>query len=254
MSKTCAIDGQKIGMMTGKVQVENQWVCENHLKQAGFNNAIDALKYAKQFNVATLQQYIAGNYNLKQAILQQQNQQPNSRLAEIQAQFKAAGVSDLFGTKKEVKALPDILQQNEVVKYATSGLVDGNTVLMVLTNTRILFIDKGLIYGIKSTEIPLNMINSVSYSMGMLLGSITITNGAVTTGVKDVSKETAPIMVDRIKTEMANFQQYNNQRYNQQPMQNNDIAEQLRQYKSLLDEGIITEAEFNAKKQQLLGL
>ncbi|MBA1434855.1 hypothetical protein EQ827_06295 [Lactobacillus bombi] len=197
-----------------------------------------------------LKQYIAGNYDLKQAILGSSN----SRLTEIQAQFEAAGVSDLFGTKKEVRALPDILQQNEIVKYATSGLVDGNTVLMVLTNTRILFIDKGLIYGIKSTEIPLNMINSVSYSTGMLLGSITITNGAVTTGVKDVSKQTAPIMVDRIKTEMANFQQYNNQRYNQQPMQNNDVAEQLRQYKSLLDEGLITEAEFNAKKQQLLGL
>lgn len=75
-------------------------------------------------------------------------------LQEVKKQLSAANVSDTFGTKKEIKALPEILNDDEVIQYATSGFVDGNTVLIVLTQKRILFIDKGLLYGIKSTEIP----------------------------------------------------------------------------------------------------
>ncbi|MEL5725221.1 hypothetical protein E5289_18790 [Lactiplantibacillus pentosus] len=115
-------------------------------------------------------------------------------LDTVKSQMEQAGVSDLFGTKKEVKALPDILNDDEHIIYATSGMVDSNTVLAVLTQKRVIFIDKGLIYGIKSTEVPLDMINGVSYSKGIILGKISITNGAATTVIDSVDKSTAPIM------------------------------------------------------------
>lgn len=47
--------------------------------------------------------------------------QKQQKLDKILQQMKDAGVSDTFGTKKEIKSLPDILDDNEVVKYATSG-------------------------------------------------------------------------------------------------------------------------------------
>ncbi|BDR57442.1 PH domain-containing protein [Xylocopilactobacillus apis] len=243
MSKLCAICNTEIGMMTNKVQINGMWVCESHLKQAGFKNANDALKNIDRFSFDELQRALLSNVNLKEAI----EGDKSSRMDEIKAQFEAAQVSDLFGTKKEVKALPDILQSNEVVKYATSGVIAGGTVLMVLTDSRILFVDKGLVYGFKSTEIPLNMVNSVSYSTGMLLGKISITNGAITTSVDDVSKSSAPIMVDRIKTEMAKVHQ-------QSHGADKDLVSQLRELKSLVDEGILTEEEFSAKKKQMLNL
>ena len=34
----------------------------------------------------------------------------------------------------------------------------------------------------------------------------------------------------------------------------NDPIEEIRKYKSLLDDGIITQEEFDAKKKQLLGI
>ncbi|BDR57780.1 PH domain-containing protein [Xylocopilactobacillus apicola] len=244
MSKLCAIDNAEIGMMSGKVQVDGMWVCEDHLKQAGFKNATEALKKIDRFSLEDLQQALARNVNLKEAI----DGDKSSRMAEIKAQFEAAKVVDLVGTKKEVKALPEILQPNEVVKYATSGVIKG-TVLMVLTDSRILFIDKGLVYGFKSTEIPLNMVNSVSYSTGMLFGKISITNGAITTTIESVGKESAPIMVDRIKTEIANSHQAAIHHDDDQ-----DLISKLRELKSLVDEGILTEEEFTAKKKQLLNL
>lgn len=176
-------------------------------------------------------------------------------LETIQQQLKDAGVTDTFGTKKEIKALPDMLFDDEIIQYATSGFVDGNTVLMVCTNTRILFVDKGLVFGIKSTEIPLNMVNGVSYSKGLILGSIAIVNGAVTTKIEQVNKNTAPIMVEKIKQATAMLQQANQQPATPAPASEQpDLVEQLRGLKVLVDEGVLTQEEFDAKKKQVLGI
>ncbi|WP_225352574.1 PH domain-containing protein [Lacticaseibacillus nasuensis] len=178
----------------------------------------------------------------------------DNRMAEIQKQFADAGVSDLWGTKKEVKALPEILGESEIVKYATSGLVAGTTVLMVCTDSRILFIDKGMLYGIKSTEIPLNMVNAVSYSTGLMFGTISITNGATITKVENVNKGTAQMMVDAIN---ANRSALNRPQAQSSPAPQSALpsaADQIREFKGLLDDGIITQSEFDAKKKELLGL
>ncbi|HCC00632.1 MAG TPA: hypothetical protein DEP42_05390 [Ruminococcaceae bacterium] len=181
-----------------------------------------------------------------------QKETTEKKLAIIQDQFKAAGVSNLFGTKKEVVALPGILADNEVVKYATSGTVNGNTVLMLCTDMRVLFIDKGLMYGIRFTEIPLDMVNSVNYQKGLILGSISIVNGAVITQINSVTKETAPIMADAIKKARNEF--IKPQQTVTQATPQKSTADELREFKSLMDDGILTQEEFTLKKKQLLGL
>lgn len=174
-------------------------------------------------------------------------------LETVKEQLKAANIIDTFGTKKEIKALPEILNDDETIKYATSGLVDGNTILAVCTDSRVLFIDKGLIYGIKSTEIPLDMVNGVSYSKDLVLGTISVVNGAVTTKIENVDKKSAPIMADTIKKVSAEYKQLKN---NPQPAQGEqkDVIAELRELKVLVDEGILTEEEFSARKKKVLGI
>lgn len=177
------------------------------------------------------------------------------QLEIIEKQMKDANVSDLFGTKKEIKSLPDIINDNETILYATSGLVSGNTILCVLTDSRIIFVDKGLVYGVKSTEIPLDMVNSVSYSKGLILAKIVIVNGATTTEIDNVAKGTADLMADKIKKSSEEYKNKlrsaNQNDFNQSP---NDPVDEIRKYKGLLDDGIITQDEFDAKKKQLLNL
>lgn len=180
------------------------------------------------------------------------NQQPDLRqrkMNKILKQMEEAGVSDTFGTKKEIKALPDILDDDEVIKYATSGFWNNNTVLMICTDQRVIFLNKNMVYGTDRNDIPLNTINAVSYSSKMLFATITITNGANTTVIEQVSKETAEPMVKAIKDAQQNY--INGQNVSAQPL---DEADQIRKFKSLLDDGIITEEEFEAKKKQILGL
>ena len=175
-------------------------------------------------------------------------------LDTIKSQMESAGVSDLFGTKKEVKALPEILNDDEHIVYATSGIVNNNTVLVVLTQKRVIFIDKGLIYGIKSTEIPLDMVNGVSYSKGILLGKVSITNGAITTAIDNVNKNTAPVLTDKIKETAEQYKESLRPPVKNTPIQVLDGPDQIKKYKSLEDEGIITHEEFEAKKKQIMGI
>ena len=47
---------------------------------------------------------------------------------------------DQFFTKKELKYLPEILMENEQVLAFSSGVMDGNTWLITLTNERVIFL------------------------------------------------------------------------------------------------------------------
>ncbi|MDO4855399.1 MAG: PH domain-containing protein [Limosilactobacillus gorillae] len=181
-------------------------------------------------------------------------------LNEIKEQMEQVGIKDLFGTKREVKELPKILTDNETIIYGCSGLDDGNTVLCILTNRRILMLDKGLLYGIKSTEIPLDMVNGVSYEKGLVLGKISVTNGATVTKLENVKKQDAPVMANAIKEQAEKYKSLlkNNEQpvfpTHDEPTDTDQLIVELRKLKPLVDEGVITEEEFQEKKKQLLGI
>ncbi|KAA8365703.1 MULTISPECIES: PH domain-containing protein [Leuconostoc] len=180
------------------------------------------------------------------------NYETDNRLEQIKTQFTAAGVSDLFGTKKEVKALPELLSADEIVLYATSGFVSKGTVLVVVTDQRLLFINKGLIYGTDFKEIPFKHINAVSYSKGLVFAKVSITNGANVTLIEQVSKDNAPTFVQKLK--YAIEQQENASTHVMVKNTNDNSINNLRNLKQLLDDGIITQDDFDAKKKQILGI
>lgn len=174
------------------------------------------------------------------------------RMQQIKSQFDDACVSDLFGTKKEVRALPELLSADEVVLYATSGFVTKGTVLVVVTDQRLLFINKGLIYGTDFKEIPFKHINAVSYSKGIALAKVSITNGANVTLIEQVSKNNAPILVQKLK--YAIEQQETASTHVTVDNSGDNSVNNLRNLKQLLDDGVITQEDFDAKKKQILGI
>ena len=72
----------------------------------------------------------------------------------------------------------------------TSGLMDGNTWLVTLTDRRIIFLDKGMIYGLKQTAIDLDKVNSISGETGIMFGKIAIEDGASQRVIANVWKKT----------------------------------------------------------------
>lgn len=171
---------------------------------------------------------------------------------EVIARFKEVNVTDLFFTKKEVKELPNILRDEEIIMYATSGFMDGNTWLITLTNRRILFLDRGMIYGLKQVDMPIEKINSISYKKGLVFGSITIYHGSGNMEVKQISKTTIAPLTEAINKEI---EEHNNKSsLVKPPNETSDfsLADELFKFKQLLDDGAITQEEYDDMKKNLL--
>lgn len=183
--------------------------------------------------------------------LVQKSDQPE-KMAKIVQQLKDVNFSDSYMTGREILKLPELLQQDETIKYATSGFYDTNTssVLIVVTNKRILLENKKLLFGSQNTEIPLEMVNDISYNSGMLMAKISITSGTKDHKISQVSKKTVTQLVDTIRHETELAKHPKKQQSSQSP---SDI-EQLKGLKDLLDSGILTQEEFEAKKKQILGI
>lgn len=201
---------------------------------------IDKKTYAENSNLTSLNDSLAES---KAAKIRSWNL--DSKLSQ---QLINAKVLDLFAVKKELKYLPQIIDlDTEPIIYACSGIFDGHTWLIVCTNQRVIFLNKNMIYGMQQEVIPLKAINAVTFTQNLMLGSISITNGANVTTIENVGKLVAPIMAQKIqdaKNALSNPAQ--------NTASNNDLDD-LRKLKSLLDDGIITQEDFDTKKKQILG-
>lgn len=72
------------------------------------------------------------------------------RVEEIR--LSVPGYPKAFFVKKEFKYLPELLKDNEEIIFYADGMLDGNTWLIVLTQRRIIFVDKGIYLGQNSMK------------------------------------------------------------------------------------------------------
>jgi len=182
----------------------------------------------------------------------------NASKKELQVQYKKIADKigdDQFFTKKELNYLPEILNDGEEIIAFTSGLMDGNTWLITLTDKRIIFLDKGMIYGLEQTVINLDKINSVSGKTGILFGEIFIEDGATERHIDNVWKKTVKIFTNLV---MEAIENHRNKLHSHQVVQQQVIEEdpyaKLEKLAGLKDKGIISEEEFNSAKQKILGI
>ncbi len=191
--------------------------------------------------------YLQDNYGGSEQL------QNRRRVSDIQAEINALPYKDDWGTRKEIAELPNLLGIDEHIKAMTSGLTDGNTWLIVCTNKRVLMLDKGMIYGLKLIDIPLDRINSISHSKGLLLGKISITDGATTRSIENISNITISFFADTVNKEAEIYKQAKNRPVTQ-VVNTISVADELIKYKQLLDMGVLTQEEFDTKKKELLNL
>lgn len=154
-----------------------------------------------------------------------------------------------LGTKKEIKYLYGILNENENVYAAATGYMDGNTWLIVCTNKRIIFIDKGMIYGVKHSEVLISKINSITYKNGLMAGEIHIQDGAEAKVILNVAKSSTVPFVNAVHKVIEISE---NRHMPVRGYQSISTADEILKFKALLDSGIITEQEFEEQKNKLL--
>ena len=173
---------------------------------------------------------------------------------DIRSVLAERGFTEYAFVKREFKYLTTVLNQDEHPLAAVSGIMNGNSILCLLTNRQLWFVDHGLIYGVKSSTIPLMKVNVISYQRHLMFADIEITNGADVTMIRNVMKKPAQKFVKVVNDYLIDFRENREgSRLQLSNIESDNLAGQLTSLKRLLDSGALTKKEFELAKNRLLG-
>lgn len=182
--------------------------------------------------------------------LLREKENSETRLNEIKNHIQSLGLDNLesYLGRKEIKELPEILAENEQVSNIIQGTYDNGQGILISTDRRLIFIDKGIMYGLKVEDFPLNKITSIQYETGMLLGKVKIHTSSNVATIDNVEKGSARKFAEFVRDKLS-------QPIGQMSSQNSsvpNVLEQLEKLAKLKENGIITEEEFTEQKKKLL--
>ena len=144
------------------------------------------------------------------------------------------------------------MDDDEKIITAIDGMNDDGFQLLVLTQKRALILSQGVIAGKEFEEIDIDKITQVKSSKKFNNSCIELYCGSVKS---EITKANGSIVQQVAQTIKDTIKASDNQTQNNEITSNNeDPLEEIRKYKELFDEGILTEEEFKAKKAQLLGI
>lgn len=173
-------------------------------------------------------------------------------IAEIRSQIKACPHRYIFWTQKEIRALPKIMDSGEVIKGITSGMMNGATWLLVCTNRRLIFLNRGMFYGLRQVQIPLGRVQSLDHSFTIAFGTISVWDGASAFAIHMVLRNSIIPFVRATEEAIYQLQQSRTPAPQAASTPMADIATQLGKLAELKEKGYLTEEEFQAQKKKLL--
>ncbi|EFG55144.1 hypothetical protein LA664_00200 [Lactobacillus amylolyticus] len=203
------------------------------------------------FNLFSKKQSKANN----RFLADQRGQQAIARIqklnlpAELKQQLIDADVFDIWFSDKDLAPLAEIMQEHddEKIVYAAIGInVKSKNVMLVCTNQRLIILSKKILSKEQALVIPLKQIKSVVLHNSIVYDELTLINGDEILRINAINKVAAPILAKNIK-KYSKLAQNDSSALDEQ-------VEQVKKLKELLDQGILTKAEFEAKKKQILGL
>ena len=169
----------------------------------------------------------------------------------VDTQLDALGDFRQWFAKKEIRHLPSVLNRGETIRAVTSGVYQGNTWLVTVTDQRILFLDKGMFYGVTQVELPLRQISSIWYKTGLIYGELHI---ATSSGGKNTVKKLRKVEVAKLSSIVSSLvsRAHSPSTQPNTQTQSMDVASQLERLATLVERGILTPQEFSAQKAKLL--
>lgn len=174
-------------------------------------------------------------------------------LNEIQAQIKNLGGFETFLGRKEIKELPSILQEDEKVENIIQGTYNNGNGILVATNRRLVFVDKGFLFGLKVEDFPYDKISSIQYETGILMGKLTIFTSGNKAIIDNVIKAKVRVFGDSVRAKISAPKEVVSQSNPVIVNQPIDIADQLERLAKLKEQGILNEEEFIQQKKKILG-
>jgi len=174
-------------------------------------------------------------------------------LEEIQANMKQLDSCSKFFGRKEIKELPHILWDDELLEHIVQGSYNNGNGILVATNKRLIFIDKGLMWGLKVEDFPYDKISSIQYETGLLLADITIFSSGNKADIKNVPNDQCRNFCEYVRARISSIKNPANIANEENTSaQKPDFIANLERLAALKSQGILSEDEFNIAKKKLL--
>jgi hypothetical protein len=154
------------------------------------------------------------------------------------------------GGKRELKNLAEHLHEGETVRFIAQGTYENDQGILVLTDVRLLFLFHGVMRQRKE-DFPLRLISSVQTKSGWGTGEIKVFVSGNSASISGIVKSDLEPLADAVRQGIA--AQHAAPPTALSAASADDPYEALRKLASLRDAGVLTEEEFEAKKQDLLG-
>ena len=170
-------------------------------------------------------------------------------LDDVNKQIKAYGHAYIFWTKKEIRALPEILDAHESIKALTSGMANGSTWLAVCTERRLIFLNRNMFIGLEQVQMPLDRVQSIDHFFALFFGTIKMFDGVNVFTLNMVLKDS---ILPFVKATEAAMYALKHPTIHTPQTTSNDIASQLTKLAELKEKGYLSDAEFQEQKKKLL--
>ncbi|WP_454043816.1 PH domain-containing protein [Cellulosimicrobium sp. Marseille-Q8652] len=165
----------------------------------------------------------------------------------------ASKLASTVGSGRELKKLESHLWDGERVELLLSGTYGNATGLLTLTDRRLLFTKDGIMSS-TNEDFPIEKISSIQWKSGVMLGSVTVYVSNNKAEIKNVDKTFGKLLVDTVRDRIQGGAATVPPSAPTTPSTGgDDVMDQLRKVKELHEAGILTDAEFEAKKTELLG-
>lgn len=171
-------------------------------------------------------------------------------LEEIKKQIGSLDSASKLLGRKEIKELPNILHDDERVERIVQGMYNNGIGVLVATNKRLVFVDKGLIAGVKVEDFPYDKISSIQYKTGLLFGDITIFASGNKAEISQIEKKQTRDFAESIRVRTTPVST---------PVSTprpaaaaDDMVSKLERLAELKAKGILTDEEFQQQKSKLL--
>lgn len=172
--------------------------------------------------------------------------------AEIRQQIRNLPHKYIFYTKREINYLPQILIEGEEIRALTSGFAENRTMLAVVTNRRILFLDKGMFFGLRQTQMALDRIQSIEGEHLVVFGSIRMWDGAAAIKISMVLASTIDPFIKATRAAIDEYKRLSFRETVGAASSALDVASQIERLAALKDQGHLTEEEFQSQKKKIL--
>ena len=240
----CPICSTKLNKFTniptfGAGKLKNgEIVCISCFKQINNSNPKKIGFKLKNHTLSEVKELIQSKFGDINLIIEQINKSPIDNAFQILK-------------RKEIREIPRILADNEKLDNIVQGIYNKGIGILISTNRRLVFIDKGLLYGLKVEDFPLDKITSIQYETGLLMGKLKIHTSGNIAVIDNVEKGSVRKFAEFVRDKIENKTSENNSNQvtdNKEP----DIMDKLEKLGKLRDNGILTEEEFNEQKVKLL--